>query len=195
MSQTDRALLDEAEAWVVREHPGQAEHLVRARYWLNQFAPNASLAVKLATVTHDMERAFPGEDAPDMARMVVPTDTQYCLAHGRRSARFVTAWLNEQGADEQLVFMVSELIVVHEYGGWPDADLVQAADSLSFLEVNTEKFLAWIPTAEHGWGYERTKIKFDWMYQRITVPLARELAQPLYERAIGRILAAKVQGV
>lgn len=184
-------LIEKANEWVVTVHPGQSEHLVRALHWLNQFAPDASEAVKLATLTHDMERAFPGDDAPDMSRMSVPMDTQYILAHGYRSAWFVTAWLREQGAAEPLIFDVSELIIVHEYGGWPDADLVQAADSVSFLEVNTDKFLAWIPTAENGWGYERTKIKFDWMFERITVAAARELARPFYERAMARILAAK----
>ena len=184
------ALLERAKAWVI-ELSWQREHLVRALYWLDQFAPDASFPVRFATLTHDMERAFPGEDAPDMARMVVPWDTQYCLAHGKRSARVVSNWLAEQEASDGLIFDVSELIIMHEYGGWGDADLVQAADSVSFLEVNVDKFISWVPTAEHGWGYERTLVKFEWMFERITVPEAKLLAQPFFEKAIKRIEAVK----
>ena len=86
--------------------------------------------------------------------------------------------------------MVSDLIVVHEYGGWPEADLVQAADSVSFLEVNTQKFIDWIPTAQYGWSYAKTHAKFLWMYERITVPAARELATPLFKVAMSQVEAA-----
>ena len=40
-----------------------------------------------------------------------------------------------------LIEDVEELIRVHEWGGSPDANLVQAADSLSFLETNIDLML------------------------------------------------------
>lgn len=185
------SLLDLAREWVIDKHTFQAEHLLRSEYWLGQFAPDAPLSVQMATLTHDMERAFPGDDAPTQKYMRTATDTTYALAHGTRSARFVSAWLTEQGADENFIFEVSELIVVHEFGGWPQANVVQAADSVSFLEVNAPLFAGWIPTAHNGWTYERTHEKFIWMYERITVPAARKLATPLFETAMREIEAAK----
>lgn len=184
-------LFNKATQWVIANNPRHTRHLVQSEYWLRQFAPDVPLSVRIATLTHDMERAFPGDDSPDMSRMVRPTDTLYNIAHGRRSARFVSAWLKEQGADEAFVDIVSDLIVVHEYGGWPEADLVQAADSVSFLEVNTQLFIDWIATAKHGWGYERTMTKFNWMYDRITIPAAKKLAKPFFVDAIAQIEAAK----
>lgn len=184
-------LFDKATQWVNDKLPRHARHLIRAEHWLNQFAPEAPLSVRIATLTHDMERAFLGDDAPDMSRMVRPTDTLYNIAHGRRSAKFVSEWLREQKADEEFIDIVSDLIVVHEYGGWPEADLVQAADSISFLEVNTQLFIGWIATAEHGWGYDRTVTKFNWMYDRITVPAAQKLAEPFFTAAMAQIEAAK----
>ncbi|MEM7797924.1 MAG: DUF4202 domain-containing protein [Chloroflexota bacterium] len=183
----NRHLLDTARQWVIDVHPGQSKHLLRSEHWLNQFAPDASLAVQMATLTHDMERAFPGDDAPSQLDMRTVMDTRYCLAHGARSARFVSEWLSEQGADRLFVAEVSEMIVVHEYGGWPEADLVQAADSVSFLDVNAPLFIEWIPTAHNGWSYERTLAKFEWMFERITVPSARALANPLYQNAVAEI--------
>ncbi len=37
-----------------------AEHLVRTRDWLLELEPDASEALRLAALTHDMERHFPG---------------------------------------------------------------------------------------------------------------------------------------
>ena len=58
-------LLNLARQWVIDKHPNQSEHLLRAEYWLGQIAPDAPLSVQMATLTHDMERAFPGDDAPE----------------------------------------------------------------------------------------------------------------------------------
>lgn len=179
--------LNTARQWVIDVHPGQSEHLLRSEYWLGRFAPDATLEVQIATLTHDMERAFPGDDAPSQLNMRTVTDTTYGLAHGKRSAHFVANWLQEQISDEIFIADVSELIVMHEYGGWPDADLVQAADSVSFLEVNAPIFIKWIPTAQNGWSYERTLAKFDWMFQRINHPVAKEMATPLYHAALKEI--------
>ncbi len=184
-------LLDTARQWVITKHPNQSEHLLRSEYWLGQFAPDAPLSVQLATLTHDMERAFPGDDAPSQKNMRTANDTAYAIAHGRRSARFVAEWLTEQAADESFIHAVSELIVVHELGGWPEANKVQAADSISFLEVNAPLFAGWIPTSYNGWTYERTHEKFIWMYERITVTAARALATPLFETAMREIEAAR----
>src|SRR5919112_224331 len=51
------------------------------------------------------------------------------------ATEIAAGWLREQGADPDLVAEVEALVGVHEVGGWPEADLVQAADSLSFLET------------------------------------------------------------
>ena len=39
---------------------------------------------------------------------------------------------------------VEALVRVHEEGGWPEADLVQAADSLSFLETMVPLVVGWV---------------------------------------------------
>ena len=82
-----------------------------------------------------MERAFPGPDQPIALTL---GDPDYEHAHAARSARIVGDWLREQGASAVLIGEVERLIRAHETGGWPEADLVQAADSLSFLEMNID---------------------------------------------------------
>ena len=85
---------------------------------------------------HDIERAVPAAEEPALAPEWPATD--YNDWHQDRSMRVAAGWLGEQGADPGLLAQVCALIRVHENGGSPDADLLQAADSLSFLEVQVE---------------------------------------------------------
>src|SRR3712207_9517216 len=43
-----------------------------------------------------------------------------------------------------LVEEVDRLVRNHEVGGWPEADLVQAADSISFLETMVGLVAGWV---------------------------------------------------
>src|SRR3989442_13897853 len=123
-----------------------AEHLVRTRDWARELEPGAGEALLLAALTHDMERHFPGGPHLDVATQP-PDDRAYREAHSERSARIVSEWLRAQeDGDAELVEAVEELILLHEWGGYHAADVLQAADSISFLEVN-DKVVA-------GWGGE-----------------------------------------
>jgi hypothetical protein len=178
----ESAFVERARRWVVENYPYNRDHLLRALEWLDRLAPGRREAVRLAALTHDMERAFPGPDSPAMLSLADPV---YERLHSERSARIVCEWLRAQGADEALVADVEPLILWHETGGWPEADLVQAADRLSFLETNVDLFLDFVRSGRFSIAEVRTK--FDESYQRIQVPHARELALPLYERAAARL--------
>ncbi len=176
-----------ARTWVIEHYGRHAEHLLKAEEWLRRIDPNASEAMLLATLTHDMERAFPGPDSPKQDPALGPDDPIYNSAHSERSARIVSEFLHEHEAPEELVTEVARLIRVHEMGGWEDANWVQAADSLSFLEVNVDFFLNRIDALNEGWTRESVRAKFDWMYNRIQIPMAKALAAPLYENAIHKL--------
>ncbi len=178
----DSALIDAARTWVTEWYPYNRHHLLKALEWLDRVAPDSSESVRLATLTHDMERAFPGPDQPVIKTL---SDPEYERAHSVRSARIVGTWLREQGANDGLVGEVERLIVAHEFGGWPDADLVQAADSLSFLETNIELFLGFVRSGRHP-AHEVRK-KFNQMFGRIQIPRLKLLAQPLIDRALQQL--------
>jgi len=188
----ESAILVEARRWVVENYPYNRDHLLRALEWLDRLAPGAPEAVRLAALTHDMERAFPGPDSPAMASLADPV---YEQLHSERSARIVSEWLASHGADEQLTRDVAALIIAHEVGGTREADLVQAADRLSFLEINVDLFLGFVESGRFSIDDVRTK--FEHSYHRIRVPDAKALARPLYEDADARLalLATRVDGV
>jgi hypothetical protein len=180
----DHALSLEEQALVWIEPYWNADHLVRTRDRLLELEPAAGEALRLAALTHDMERHFPGGPTPDLA--VPPEDDMdYRRLHADRSARIVGGWLRGEGADRELVWEVERLIAAHETGGAPDEDLLQAADSLSFLEVNGELLAGWYTSGRCS--RERAKAQARWMLERIRIRRARELARPLYEEAIARV--------
>jgi hypothetical protein len=177
---TSSPLIEAATRWVV-DNCSYRRHLLESLAWLDRLAPGSREAVRLATLTHDMERAFPGPDQP----VTKLNDVEYYKAHSARSARIVGAWLREQGADETLAHDVEALIAVHEFGGWPEADLVQAADSLSFLETQIDLFLGFVTSGTYS--VDEVRGKFDFTRNRIRVEAARVLALPMYRAAIDRL--------
>jgi len=179
---TESSLVEAARRWVVETYPYNRDHLVCALDWLDRLAPGSHEAVRLATLTHDMERAFPGPDSPQMESL---NDPDYNRLHSERSARIVGTWLRGNGAPEALVHRVERLILAHETGGWLEADLVQAADSLSFFDTNIELFLGFVRAGR--FSVADVRWKFEHAYQRIRVPYAKALARPRFEDAGARL--------
>lgn len=173
------ALVDAARSWVRERLPWQALHLERAYDWALVLEPHAREALVLAAMTHDMERGYP-EGSPAWFEGCW-ADTLYRMAHSERSARIVGDFLRDQGAAESLVREVVRLIVAHEVGGWPEADVLQAADSLSFLETIQpviSKRLAGgtlSPAGARAW--------LDFQFDRVKLDRARELGRPILHTA------------
>ena len=180
-------LRDRTREWVRTHYGFGARHLIRAEEWLHRLKPDASEELLLATLTHDMERAFPGPDSPSLDPSRGVDDPVYNVAHSERSARIVSTYLYEQGASQVSIEQVARLIRMHEYGGEDDENLVQAADSLSFLEVNVDSFLSMVDAGDERWNAQAVRAKFTWMYERIQVSEARDLARPMYEKAIRKV--------
>jgi hypothetical protein len=183
-------LLPAARAWVVELHHPHERHLLRTEDWAVELDPGASERLRLAAVLHDIERAFPAPGTSwDSAR---DWDSHvYNRWHMDRSARIAVRWLREQGASEELVDGVDRLIRVHEDGGWPEADVLQAADSLSFLETLAPLVVGWIESGRAT--PERGAAKVQSSIDRIKPGMtrARELAEPMLRKALAAVRAAR----
>ena len=166
------------EAWVAPFPNGR--HLVRTRDWVVELDPAAGKALRVAALAHDVERNFPG--GPVQAANLPANDRAYRDAHQARSAELVTRWLLEHRANPTFVREVAGLVLVHEWGGTPPADLLQAADSISFLETTALEAGGWIRAGRYT--RERTEEQFSWMLDRIRPPRARALARPFFEAAL-----------
>jgi hypothetical protein len=165
--------------WIRPYYDG--EHLSRAGDWLLVVAPDAPEPVLIAALTHDMERTVPGGPTIDKQHGRWD-DPEYNRLHCERSADVVAEWLREQGAHPSFVTGVRVPILEHEFGGSPHGDLAQAADSLSWLEVNARLAADWVLRAECD--LDKAIAKLDWMRDRIRLPAAAALAGPMHRRAV-----------
>ncbi|MBV8712468.1 MAG: cyclase family protein, partial [Solirubrobacterales bacterium] len=169
-----------------------ARHLLRTEDWLLALDPEAAERLRLAAVLHDIERAFPDPDVDwDSARDW--DSAEYNRWHQERCAAIAARWLREQAAPDDLVAGVQALIRVHEEGGWPEADLLQAADSLSFLDTLTPLVISWVQSGRAT--PERAVAKVRSSLDRIDPSLehARELAQPMLDEALRAVQNASAE--
>jgi hypothetical protein len=179
-------LMDAALRFAREQHP-HPEHLVRTLAWLDSLDPGARPALRIAALLHDIERAFPDPDSPFLSGRDWALE-YYVDYHQGRCARLLTRWLGEHGAEVWLMADAVSLVAVHERGGWPDANLVQAADSLSFIETLGPLVRQWIAdgTTSRESGLEKLRS----MWERIQVPAAHEAGRELYERVMRECAAA-----
>jgi hypothetical protein len=178
-------LLAAARSWAESVHP-HARHLLRTEDWLVELDPDAGEALRVAAVLHDIERAFPDRSATwDSARDW--DSPPYNRWHQDRCADIAARWLREQGAAPGLVEDVDRLVRVHEDGGWAEADLLQAADSLSFLETMVPLVVGWVEAGRAP--RERAAGKLQSSIDRIDPSLdrARELAAPMLRDALAAV--------
>jgi hypothetical protein len=173
-------------AWI--EPYWNARHLIRTRDWTRELEPHADAALVIAALTHDIERHYPGGPRAGQGGAGGWDDPGYVRAHCERSAQIVGAWLRDNCAPADLRARVEDLIRHHEDGGTPGADVLQAADSISFLEVNATVPLRWI--AEGRATAEQARAKLVWMRDRIRLPWARKVAEPVLAAALERFDAA-----
>ena len=147
-----------------------------------KLCPEASPEIKFAALVHDAERNFPG--GPPSTPSAGFDDPDYLFAHSTRSADIVEAWLRDRTPppDEAFIQRVRRLILRHEIGGGWEADFVQAADSLSFLETLDWITVDWVNSGRYSIAQAREKL--DYSVERIRPSVAVAAALPLYENAV-----------
>mgnify|MGYP001078276727 CR=1 FL=1 len=159
------------------------DHLTRAGDWMLALASEAPEHLVVAALLHDLERKVPGGPALDMAN--VPwSDRTYNDAHTGRSAVVVPTWLTAAGYAADLAIAVAQPIREHEFGGSEEGDLMQAADSISFLETNAELVAGWAGNGRCS--RDKALEKLRWMGERVRHPEGGPIAMLMMAGAIER---------
>lgn len=181
-------LYDKAEKFVIDSftkagHEHSIKHFERTVYWIKQLKPDADEALQISAVAHDIERAFREKKMWDMQKEKSGgyTDKEFLRAHEEKSASLIGDFLKENGASQEFIDRVKMLVSRHEEGGNEDQDLLKDADSVSFFENNIPLFLT---EKLADVGKEKVRVKFDWMFNRISSDKAKEICKHWYEKAL-----------
>jgi len=158
------------------------EHLRRTVYWLDVLKPDADEALRIAALSHDIERAFPQNMPPGLkiTDMNGQLNQEYIGYHQATGARIMKEFLTKQRADSKLIERVVRLISGHESGGDEDQNILQDADSLSFLENSLDHF---IDTKVKELGVKAVREKFEWTLRKLTSEKAKQIAEPWADKA------------
>lgn len=144
--------------------------LVRADYrhaldvwqWILHLEPEASGAVQLAALFHDIERI---SSEPEVrTEQAVADYDEYKVRHAARSARITEEVLGEEGCDPVLRQRTAELIAGHDQPGHADgsdAALLEDADALSYFCLNSSGYLSY-------YGEQQARRKIAWTYARLS---------------------------
>lgn len=181
----DLSIYKKAEQFVINsfnkiEESSQIKHFVQTVYWLKILRPEADEALLVAAIAHDIERAFRQKDILEIKAQVGITNVEYYRTHEERGAEIIADFLKSQNIDGVFIERVKKLVSRHEEGGDDDQNLLKDADSISFFETNAPFFI----NSPKNISKQGVKDKFDWMFNRITLEKAKQIAEPLYEKAI-----------
>jgi hypothetical protein len=180
---SDEFLVLRAHALALLEPYYDGEHLARAGEWLLAIEPAASEPLVLAALLHDVERLVPGGPVLDKSRQPWD-DPDYNRQHCERSAAVAAGWLMGKGASERFV-QGALPIREHEFGGSHEGDLLQAADSLSWLEVNARLAAEWVERGECD--LDKARAKLFWMAGRVRLARERATANAYLSGALAQL--------
>lgn len=160
-------------------------HLLRTVDLVNVLKPDAGISLLTAAISHDIEKAFRESGTSEKREIFGLSNPQFFRDHEEKWAEIIWNFLNEIWAQDSFVQEVIKLVARHEEGWDTDQNILQAADSISFFEdqelANIEKMLKKEKTPD--W-ISKVKAKVEWMYQRIQIPSAKEMAKTWYEKAL-----------
>ena len=143
-----------------------SRHADNTLEWLLRLQPDASDALQLAALGHDIDRAI---EEIKVRRADFDNYDAFKAAHARNSAQILRQILVACDVERQIVDEACRLVQAHEEGGDPDSDLLQDADSISYFEVNAALYFQ-----REGW--DETKRRSHWGYRRLT-PRAQEIVK------------------
>jgi Domain of unknown function (DUF4202) len=166
-------------------------HALDTWQWLLRLDPEASLAVQLAALFHDVERLVSEAGARVEQRAAAGGYRAFKDEHARRGAMLTDELLAEIGADLATRVRVYKLIAGHERppaGASPAASelaLLNDADVLSFFALNSPGYLG-------CFGAELTARKIAWSLARMRPAARARLRELRLPATVVRLLDGEV---
>jgi len=128
--------------------------------WLLKLKPNAGESLKIAALSHDIERAI---EKRKVRRKDYKDYDAFKDAHALNSAKILAEIMRECNLSKKMIDEVCFLVRHHETGGTKLVDILKDADSISFFDVNLPRYFVRNDLKETKrrclWGYQRLSDK------------------------------------
>lgn len=173
-------------------------HAKNTHYWVLGLYPQADVALQIAGLMHDLDRAFiernditfmqRNKQLREEGKPEISYD-DYKAEHEKDCARIAVDFLIQRNYDPLIIEKVGYLIGRHEIGGCFESEVLKTADAISFLDNNFNHYFNKYKDKEDmlikkvKWTMNRLKeIPFESLKER-----ALQEAEPFYQRAMGMI--------
>lgn len=144
--------------------PEDPTHAENALQWLLKIKPDADDALQIAALAHDIDRASDQK----VKRDDYEDYDAFKAAHAKHSANILRDILEAHGVCSYIIDKACRLVLHHEVGGDPEADVLQDADSISYFDSN-------LPLYYGREGWEETKRRCLWGYRRLSPKMHKVL--------------------
>ncbi|MBN1290692.1 MAG: DUF4202 family protein [Candidatus Latescibacteria bacterium] len=139
-------------------YPEEPFHSINTLEWLLKIEPEADIALQIAALGHDIERAIPERK---ISAANFETFDAYMEAHAQNSADILMEIMKECGLHQELADEIAFLVSRHETGGGERLNILVNADVLSFFQVS-------LPLYFDRKGPDITKRRMVWGYKKLS---------------------------
>lgn len=157
--------------------------------WVLNLKPDADEALKIAALSHDIDRAITKiteKDLKDFSKIA-----EFKKEHSIRSAKFICDILKKHNCSQNIVDKVKRLVENHEFGGDEESNILMDADCLAYFDYKEH-----IPSYLKRNGRERTKEKIKLMYKRLSANAKKLFNQIKFkDQEIAQLVKESISGL
>jgi hypothetical protein len=136
-------------------------HSLLTREWVLKLDKNASVALQIAALAHDIDRTIEERRVKTDEAKNPEEYEKLKEQHAKVSADIICEELEKVGVNKKTIERVRYLVEHHEVGGDEEANILRDADSLTFFSFDI------FPYFEDR-GYQKTKYKIIFTYSRMS---------------------------
>jgi len=138
--------------------PEDPIHSKNTRDWVLKLKPEADIALQIAALGHDIERSVKERK---IKRENFTDYDEFKRAHSQNSAIILQEILRKYELNQNFIDKVVHLVLLHEFGGGLEANILKYADSISFFDVN-------LPYYFQRHSERETVFRMKWGYKKLS---------------------------
>lgn len=139
--------------------PEDSIHSKNTREWILKLKSEADTALQIAALGHDIERSI---EQRKIKRENFTDYDEFKKAHSQNSAIILHDILVKYNFNQDFIDKAVHLVLLHEFGGIMEANILKDADSISFFDVN-------LPFYFQRNSERETAFRMKWGYKKLSL--------------------------
>lgn len=166
--------------------PEDPIHSKNTLEWLIRIKPNSDIALQVAALGHDIERAIENRK---VRRSDYRNYNDFKNAHALNSANLLREIMKDCKVDKKFIEDACDLVRYHEIGESERSNILEEADSISFFDVN-------LPFYYKRNSVKETRRRIFWGLERLSDELREVITEFKYEdKKLGKLVKSCIKTI